>query len=70
MEERKVGRIPFVPPSILWSKNMEAELLGFTVFNPTYRSDKDLLDLPIQQEQSGPFSLHILKRCILLLKLA
>ena len=49
---------------------MEAELLGFTVFNPTYRSDKDLLDLPIQQEQSGPFSLHILKRCILLLKLA
>ena len=27
---------------------MEAEYLGFTEFNPTYRLDKDLLDLAIQ----------------------
>ena len=37
---------------------MEAEYLGFAEFNPTYRLDKDLLDLAIQQEQP-------VRRCII-----
>ena len=46
---------------LLWSEKMEATLLSFTAFNPTYMLDKDLLDLSIQQERPGTFLLHMLK---------